>query len=41
MNEFETFPLAEDSEREPETNETIPSESAVKEAKDWVDFNEK
>lgn len=38
---FKTFPLANDDHREPNSNEAIPSPSDVKEAKDWVDFNEK
>lgn len=38
---FRTFPLADVYEVEPESNEAIPSPDDVKEAKDWVDFNEK
>lgn len=38
---FSTFPLADAYEVEPESNQAIPSPDDVKEAKDWVDFNEK
>lgn len=38
---FKTFPLADDYKHEPNSNEAIPSPDDVKEAKDWVDFNEK
>ncbi|WP_324822983.1 CDIF630_02480 family spore surface protein [Sinanaerobacter sp. ZZT-01] len=41
MEKFKTFPLADEYEQEPESKEAIPSEDDVKEAKDWVDFNEK
>ncbi|MEA4989001.1 MAG: DUF3787 domain-containing protein [Anaerovorax sp.] len=41
MEKFKTFPLADDYQREPGSNEAIPSEDDVQEAKDWVDFNEK
>ncbi|MHC1694885.1 MAG: hypothetical protein AB9835_06385 [Eubacteriales bacterium] len=36
---FITYPLADDSERDPDSNTTIPSLRAVVELKDWVDFN--
>ena len=38
---FKTFPLADDTSREPDSNEAIPSLEEVQEAKEWVDFNEK
>ena len=38
---FQTFPLADDFTHTPGSNEAIPSPEDVKEAKDWVDFNEK
>ena len=41
MKNFLTFPLADEAETEPDSKEAIPAPSDVKEAKDWVDFNEK
>lgn len=41
VEKFKTFPLADDGEYEPNSNEAIPSPDDVKEVKDWVDFNEK
>ncbi|MBN7772794.1 CDIF630_02480 family spore surface protein [Clostridium aminobutyricum] len=41
MNEFSTFPLADVSTIEKDSNVTIPTDDGVEEVKDWVDFNEK
>lgn len=41
MNEFLTFPLADEAEQEPDSKEAIPAPADVKDAKDWVDSNEK
>jgi hypothetical protein len=38
---FTTFPIADQHEKEPESNVSIPSLRNTKEAKDWVDANEK
>ena len=38
---FKTFPLADVAEVQDTDNVAIPSVDGVKEAKDWVDFNEK
>ncbi len=38
---FQTFPLMDAAERQESDKVTIPPVAGVKEAKDWVDFNEK
>lgn len=38
---FQTYALLNTKEKEPVTNVDLPSEEQVKEAKDWVDANEK
>lgn len=38
---FETMAILDETESTPVTNIAIPSEEAVKDAKDWVDHNEK
>lgn len=38
---FQTFALVDTKSIDPATNVSIPSEDNVKEAKDWVDYNQK
>lgn len=38
---FETLAILDESDSTPVTNISLPSEEAVKDAKDWVDNNEK
>lgn len=38
---YQTYALLNTKEKEPVTNVDLPSEEQVKEAKDWVDANEK
>lgn len=41
MNEFITFPLADVSFTDKDSNVTIPTNEGVEDVKDWVDSNEK
>jgi len=38
---FTNIAILDDTSRTADTNAAIPSEQAVKEAKDWVDYNKK
>ncbi len=38
---FATQAISDDTFRDPATNRAVPRDMCVKEAKDWVDFNEK
>ena len=38
---YETQAISDTSHRQPKTGIAIPSDTCVKENKDWVDFNEK
>jgi len=38
---FETQAISDKSRVQPQTGVSIPSDTCVKENKDWVDFNEK
>lgn len=40
VESFKTFPIAEKDRIIEESGVTIPSEDAIKEGKDWVDFKE-
>ncbi|MBR0597156.1 CDIF630_02480 family spore surface protein [Sinanaerobacter chloroacetimidivorans] len=40
MPNFTTFPLTDTIDVEPDSKVTIPSEDAVDDVKDWVDFKE-
>ena len=40
-SEYETLPLADKSKIQKKTNISMPNEEDVKQAKDWVDSNEK
>ena len=40
-SEYETYSLADKSKKQKKTNVSTPNEQDVKEAKDWVDTNEK
>ena len=39
--QYETLALAEHAKKENNTNIFMPDEENIKEAKEWVDFNEK
>lgn len=41
VSPFDTYALADNAQKDDCTNQTIPSDKAVRSAKDWVDFNEK
>lgn len=41
LGAYETLALSDEKYRNAETGTTIPSDMAVKEAKDWVDANHK
>lgn len=41
QSEYETLALAEHAKKQKNTQIAMPSEENVKEAKDWVDSNEK
>lgn len=41
VSPFDTYALAGNEQKDDFTNQTIPSDKDVRNAKDWVDFNEK